>query len=160
MTVSVKIEGAEQLLRALRELPAEFVDKGGRAVRAGVRTAAKVVQTEVVANLDQIIAEPNVGGKDESTGLLRESIKVSKRRVPSGESYAVRVSNKRYPEEPGAESSPPTTAQVARLLEYGTEATPPKSFIRRAFEAKKEEAARVMVEDAQKRIDRIWKRAR
>jgi len=153
MKTSVRIEGADKLLKALRDLPKEFAGKGGNAVRAGVRAAAKVVQAELLTNLDQVIAEPNIGGVDESTGLLRESVRVTKRKVPNGESQIVRVSNRKYP-------SGATTAQVARLLEYGTENMTAKPFIRPAHEAKKEEAARLMVEDAQRRIDKVWKGVR
>jgi HK97 gp10 family phage protein len=158
----VKVEGADRVLKLLRDMPKEFSDKAGRAVRSSVRAAAKLIEAEVVANLGAVIADPNVGGVDASTGLLRNSIKTTKRQVRTGESYVVRVSNKKYPKRPGAEDDEQevSTPQVARLLEYGTEKSQPHPFIRPAFEAKKEEAVRLMISESEKKLQKIVDKAK
>lgn len=150
----IKLEGADRVLKLLRDMPKELQDKAGRAARSSVRAAAKMVEAEIVSNIDAIVAEPNIGGVDVSTGLLRESIKTAKRRVPKGESYVVRVSNKKYPD------SDVSTPQVMRLLEYGTENAQPHPAIRPAFESKKEDAARLIVSETEARLQKIVDKAR
>lgn len=151
--MSIRIEGADKLLAALRALPKELQQGGGNAVRNSVRKAANLVKDQVVQNLDAIIAQPNQDGREESTGFLRENIKVTRGKIPNGERFSVRISGKRYP---GHDA---TAVQVGRQLEYGTEKREALPYMRPAFEQTKEAAAMLMVNELEKRIAAIWKRA-
>lgn len=152
---SVRVEGLAGVLDALKQLPGEIVSKGGGVVKLSLRKAAKIIQAEEQQNLQRIIDEPNIGGQDKSTGLLKQNIVVSRGRMPpgvNGERVLVRVRNKSYPEQKGKGS---TTAANARRLEFGTERRRPYPFIRPAFESKKAEALEVFVTDLKARITRI-----
>lgn len=152
----VKVEGLKGVLDTLKSLPPEIVSKNGGPVRSALRKAAKVLQAEVQANLQRIIDDPNVNSDDKSTGLLMKNIVVSRSsKYRSGEMMVVRVRSKRYPDVKG---KPVTTAQVARLLESGTEKRRPYPFVRPAFDSKKEEAVQVFTTDVNKRIASIIKK--
>lgn len=156
---SVSVRGADNLIDVLRGLPAEVSKQGGNIVRTSVRNAAKIVHAAVISNLDAIIAAPNEGGVDASTGTLRDSIGVRRGKMDGGqkgERYRVSVKRGvRYPQEKG---DAVTAAQVARLLEYGTEKRAPMPFIRPAFESTKQQAAQSMVDEVSKRLDALIKR--
>lgn len=158
-SVSVKIKGLEGVLKTLNELPPEIVSKGGGPVRKALRKAAVVMQKEVKQNLQVIIAQPNVDGEaSESTGLLDQNIVITRGKGSqkiNGERYTVRVRNKAYTNKKGKRV---TTAQNARLLEYGTERRQAHPFIRPAFEAKKGEVLSTFVTEINKDIARIVKK--
>lgn len=154
---SIRIEGLQGVLATLRQLPPEIVSRNGGPVRASLRKAAQVIQREMQGNLDGIIAAQNADGESVSTGLLRKNIVITRGKRPSnGETMLVRVRNKRYPMADGRK--PVSTAQVARLLEYGTAKRAPMPFIRPAFATKKEEAVNVFTTDILKRIASIQKK--
>ena len=156
---SVRLRGADNLIDLLRALPAEVSKQGGNIVRTSVRNAAKIVQSAVLANLDAIIAEPNVGGSDLSTGTLRESIGVRRGKMDAGQKgERYRVSVKRGAKYPPEKGDGVTAAQVLRLLEYGTEKRAPMPIVRPAFEATKQQAAQSMVDEVSKRLDALIKR--
>lgn len=159
-STTVRLIGLEGVLATLQSLPPEVVSRRGGVIRAALRKAAAVIQKQEIANLEQIISVPNVGGEDRSTGLLAKNVVVSRSRPRSGtngERFLVRVRNKAYPKRsPNAKRV--TTAQVARLLEYGTEKRAPLPFIRPAFDAKKDEAVRTFVEETDKGIERAYKK--
>ncbi len=150
-----RIEGLAGVLDTLKRLPPEIVSKRGGPVRAALNKAARMVQKQVIANLDGVIAQDNAGAEEKSTGLLRKNIVVTRSsRQKFGERYTVRVRNKAYPpKSEGAKKF--TTAQNARLLEYGTEKRQPYPFIRPAFEAKKGEAVQVFADELNKRLATI-----
>lgn len=156
--LTIRVDGLGGALKTLEQLPPVVVSKGGGPVRAALRKAAVVIQKEEKLNLQKIIDEPNIGGQNESTGLLMKNIVVSRGKMPAGQNgeiYRVRVRNKRYPEQKGKGSS---TAANARRLEYGTERRKPYPFIRSAFEAKKNEAVQVFVNEVTKGIRRIQRK--
>lgn len=156
MADSVTIKGADKVLAMLRALPDEVLKKGGNAIRLGLRKGAKLIQDEALKNLDVIIAEANKDGQNVSTGRLRASVAVRKYKPTAGqkgESYIVRISNKQYPDEEYV-----STAQVARLLEYGTANRAPMPFIRPAYELKREQAAQLAVDTTSAALQRILDR--
>lgn len=153
---SAHIRGADHVLAMLRSLPDDVLKKGGGAVRAGLRDGLKVIQSAAVANLDAIIAEPNIGGGDNSTGLLRDNVVLRRAKMPAGvkgEAYRLRISSKKYPGEKGV-----TTTQVGRQLETGTELRTAMPWMRPAYEMHKEEAAQVAVDRIGARLDAILKK--
>lgn len=160
---SVSIEGLDAVLRRLKALGPEASKRGG-PVRAAVRKAAVVIQREAQANVRRIVADPNIGGSDVSTGMLEKSIKPMRAKAPQkykGETYFVTVPKRaRYP----ISTKTPTgigVATVGRILEYhehksahGTK-HPPKPWMRPAFHAKKQEAVTVMTDELVKGIARL-----
>lgn len=156
--VSFKVEGLDGVIKTLKELPPEIVSKRGGPIRASLRKAAAVIQKQEIENLRAIIAQPNLGGVNKSSGLLEKNIVVTRGRIPggvNGERYLVRVKSKTYPQKGG---KPVVTPQVARLLEYGTENQKPYPFIRPAFDLKKQEAIDIFVSEMNKSLQRILKK--
>lgn len=156
MTTSVRVEGLANVLNILRALPAEATKQGGNIVRTAVRKAGQVILGQAEQNLDAIIAAPNASGIEESTGLLRKNLVLSRGRMQEkGERYLVRVRPKRYADSKGKRV---TTTQVARLLETGTESRDAMPWLRPAFESKKGEAVEVMTREVTARLDALVKR--
>lgn len=154
----VNVEGLEEVKRRLEALPAEFASKNGGPVRVGLRKGALVIRNAARANVARIVAEPNVGGGDESTGLLEKSITVKRGRAlrnGKGERVFVLVSKRaRYPIEPRTPSGI-GVEQVGRMLEYGTSRRRAMPWMGPAFHATREEAVRVVVAEVGNAITRI-----
>ena len=158
---TVEITGLDEVLRRLRALGAEASKRGG-PVRAAVRKGAVVIQKEMQANVRRIVAPPNVGGGDESTGLLEKSIKPlrakARRDGVKGETFIVTVPKRaRYPITKKTPSGI-GVATVGKMLEYGTPKRQPMPWARPAFHAKKGEAAQVMADEVLKGIEKLEKK--
>jgi len=156
----VKVEGLDGVIKTLQGLPPELVSRRGGVIRQALRKGAVVMQKQVIANLQAIVAAPNVGGEDRSTGFLEKNIAVTRGKPPAGqngERYLLRVRNKAYPKK-SPKAKTVTTAQVARLLEYGTERRQPYPFIRPAFELKKQESLDTIVAESIKGTERALKK--
>ena len=156
---TVRVEGLNGVLDALRSLPGEIVSKNGGPVKLALKKAAEVLRDEARGNVRRIVSEPNAAGLDESTGLLEKNIVATRGKPPqgkNGERYLVRIRRKRYEEKEG---KPVVTPQVGRLLEYGTDTRQPMPWLRPAFDAKKGEALRVFVDEMQKRTAAAIKKA-
>lgn len=158
---TVSIEGLDDVLRRLRALGPEASKRGG-PVRAAVRKGAVVIQKEAQANVRRIVATPNIGGGDVSTGLLEKSIKPirmkGKRGGEKGESFLVTVPRRtRYPISKRTPSGI-GAATVGKMLEYGTPKRQPMPWMRPAFHAKKGEAAKVMADEVLKGIEKLEKK--
>lgn len=157
---TVRVEGLDTVMRRLKALGPEASKRGG-PVRAAVRKAAVVIQKEAQANVRRIVAIPNVGGGDESTGLLEKSIKPMRQKARKdgvkGESFIVTAPRRaRYP----ISEKTPTgigVATVGKMLEYGTSRNRPHKWMGPAFHAKKSEAVEVMRDELLKRIDKLEK---
>lgn len=154
---TVTIEGLDDVLRRLRALGPEASKRGG-PVRAAVRKGAVVIANEAKANVRRIVATPNIGGSDVSTGMLEKSIKPIRAKTPEryrGETYFVTVPKRaRYAITPKT----PTgigVATVGKMLEYGTSKRKPMQWARPAFHAKKQEAVTVMTDELVKGIARL-----
>jgi hypothetical protein len=151
--IEVRIEGLGPLLETLKALPPEIVSKRGGPVRAGLRKAAVVVQKEYQGNIDRIATE---GETNESTGTLRRAVIVSRRKPGNfkGERFWLRV--KRGAKNP--DGVPANT--VGGVLEFGDQRVPAKAPMRRAWEAKKQQALATFLSETPKAIDAAVKRAR
>jgi HK97 gp10 family phage protein len=147
------LHGLDDVLAKLKALPPEIVSKSGGPVKTALRKGAKVIADEWKANVQRIIDEPNVGGvPTRSTGLLKGAIAVTRdsrpQRAGANERYVVRVRRKKYPREDV------TTAQVARLLEYGTEKMQAKPWAAPGYLAKRQEALDTVVRELRAGVDR------
>ena len=167
----VRIDGLSDLQKALEELPVELVSKNGGVVLAALRKAARAIRDEARANVDRIVAEQNIGGRpSKSTGALRDSIGVKRRKLESGNGERVQVgifplSKKlaatklnRRKQKVGQEYQvlPPT--YYGWFLELGTERQSPKPFMSPAFEKLKGSSVVVFRDEIAKRIKRIEKK--
>lgn len=155
---SFKVIGLEGVLKTLRELGPAAAKNGG-PIRSALRKAAVVVQKQVVANLEQIIREDNEGEKPtESTGLLAKNIAITRSKPApgqKGERFLVRVRNKAYAQKG---KKPRSTAQIARLLEGGSERMKAHPFFLPAFDATKQQAVNVIVSELPRAILSLQKR--
>lgn len=155
---TVRIEGLDEVLRRLRALGVE-AQKAGGPVRAGVRAGAVVIQKEMQANVRRIVATPNKGGGDESTGLLEKSIKPMRAKANrnglKGETFIVTAAKRvRYPIGDRNKTAIGVST-VGKMLEYGTPKREPMPWARPAFHAKKDEAVKVMTEATLNGIEKI-----
>lgn len=169
---SVRIEGLRGVLQTLRDLPPELVSKGGGPVRTALRRAAVLIQKQAQANVERIVADPNIGGREsKSSGALRDSITTRRLRMPSGqkgERYWIGIAplKRKYADTRKNRRKqrvgkfyvilPPT--YYAWFLEDGTERQSAKPFMRPAFEAKRAEAVTLFATELPRAIDRIVKR--
>lgn len=158
---TVTIEGLDDVLRRLRALGPEASKRGG-PVRAAVRKGAVVIANEAKANVRRIVATPNMGGGDVSTGLLEKSIKPlrakARRDGVKGETFIVTVPKRaRYPISKRTPSGI-GVATVGKMLEYGTSKRQPMPWMRPAFHAKKDEAAKVMADEVLNGIEKLEKK--
>lgn len=153
-----QITGLDGVLASLRALPKEVVQKRGGPVRRVLRKAANVIRDEAKQNARAIIAAPNVGGDDVSTGTLVKNIKTVKgrqHRTLNGERMLVLIPKRaRYPVTPRTPSGI-GVATVGRMLEYGTSKRRPMPWMRPAFHAKKGEAVALVERELPREIDKI-----
>ena len=155
------IQGLDGVLRKLQALPKEVTQKRGGPVRSSLRKGANVIRKQAQANVRQIVATPNQGGPDESTGTLEKSIRVIRgkpHKTLNGERMFVLVPRRRrYPISKRTPSGI-NVALVGRMLEYGTSKRRPMPWMGPAFHAKKMEAVTTVVRELNKGIDRIVKK--
>lgn len=161
MTQAFEISGLDDVLDRLQALPKEVVQKRGGPVRKVARNAVHIIRDEARRNAERIIARPNIGGRDESTGRLVKSIRTVKGRqhkTLNGERYMMLIPKRaRYP----ISQRTPTgigVATVGRMLEYGTARRDPMPWARPAFHAKKGEAVRYVQRELPREIDKIVKK--
>lgn len=158
---TVRIIGLEGVVKTLRELGPAASARGG-PIRTALRKAAKVIQQQVIANVNAIVAEENVGGlPSKSTGLLAKNIVITRGKKPAGgngETVRVRVRSKPYPKDRAGDKTV-TTAQVSRLLEGGSERlVDPHPHWRPAFDAKKKAALDVFSTELPRDIEKLRKK--
>ena len=159
--VQLKVTGMDGVLDMLKSLPAEVVSKRGGPVKTALRKGAMVIQKQEKANLLAVMQQAKDVGERHATGLLHDNIIVSRGKQPTGgngERYLVRVKRKTYPRNGNDGGDPVTTWKTARLLEYGSEKQPPRSFIRSAAATKAQEAIDTATRELTKAIDRIVKK--
>lgn len=137
---SMKIEGLEELRKALRLLPEELQKKSlGDAVAKG----ASVIRDEA-KRLAPVLKEPS---KHRTPGLLRRMIR-STRGVRNGSEAAAFVSVRRLVKKALAKAKAKTKKSGAELdpfywafIEFGTSKRKAHPFLRPAFDTQKEKAA-------------------
>lgn len=163
------IQGLDGVLRKLQALPKEVTQKRGGPVRSSLRKGANVIRKQAQANVRQIIATPNKGGRDISTGMLEKSVRVVRGRphkTLNGERMFVLVPRRRRYPITRRTPSGINVAMVGRMLEYGYDVTKrgrrfsrkPMPWMGPAFHAKKMEAVTTIVRELNKGIDRIVKK--
>lgn len=155
------IQGLDGVLRKLQELPKEVTQYRGGPVRSSLRKGANVIRDQAQANVQRIVATPNLGGGDESTGLLKESILVIRgkpHKTLNGDRMFVLVPRRRRYPITRRTPSGINVALVGRMLEYGTSKRRPMPWMGPAFHAKKVEAVTTIVRELHKGIDRIVKK--
>lgn len=160
---TIRIEGLEGVLDALRQLPPEMVSKAGGPVKLALKRAAEVILSESRANVRKIIDTPNADNDNRSTGLLLLSLQAKRSRPTQnqrGEAYMVGIKrNQKYPAFRQAKGEVTTAAQIGRQLEYGTEKRRPMPWLRPAFDAKKGQAVQMFSDELNRRtravIDRL-----
>jgi HK97 gp10 family phage protein len=144
--IEVKLYGVDNVLNLLRQLPAEVASKKGGLALAALRKGARVILREERKNLDRVTSNATTTGEQESTGLLKKSLSITRGKAPSvgnGERVVIRVRKKTYPGRQNARRET-TTIQTAQMLEYGTSRQPAEPWIRPAFKAKAEESIRTV----------------
>lgn len=153
MAELVHIKGLDELLKTLKALPPEIVSKRGGPVRAALRKAAAVVQKEAQENVDRLVQD---GETAESTGTLRKALIVSRKKPGNfkGERFWLRIKR-------GAKNPKGVTANTyGGALEFGDDRAPAKAWMRKAWEAKKEQALDTFLREIPKAIDAAIKRAK
>jgi HK97 gp10 family phage protein len=158
--LELKVTGLDGVLDMLKKLPPEVVSKRGGPVKAALRKGALVIQAEEKKNLLAVIARTDDQIERQATGLLLDSIIVSRGKQPigtKGERYLIRVKRKVYPRN-NNEGGDTTTLKTARLLEYGSSKQPPRPWIRPAAASKAQEAVDVTSQELVKRINAIVKK--
>lgn len=155
--ITVKIEGLEQLKKALNQLPVEIQQK---ALRSAVSASAKVV-------VDAAIAKAPAG----DTGNLKKAIYRYRSRSGSGtgrETYlvGVRKGKKAYANTKrnrrlnrvGKKYTVEGEAYYWRFLEFGTAKMQAKPFLRPAFEGSKTKILEIMKQRLSKAIENQTKK--
>lgn len=153
MAELVHIKGLDGILKTLKALPPEIVSKRGGPVRAALRKAAAVVQKEAQENVDRLVQD---GETAESTGTLRKALIVSRKKPGNfkGERFWLRIKR-------GAKNPKGVTANTyGGALEFGDDRAPAKAWMRKAWEAKKEQALDTFLREIPKAIDAAIKRAK
>ena len=144
-------------MATLKSLPPELVSKRGGPVRTALRKASMEMVNEARANVDRIIAEPNLGGEmTQSIGHLRKNIITARdSKMRGGERYYVRVRRKAYPDNRAGGKS---ANAVGALLESGTEKRRPMPWMRPAFDAKKHTVLATFTTEINRQLNRIVKK--
>lgn len=156
---TVRVEGLRGVLDTLKALPPEIVSKAGGPVKLALKRAAELIRDEAKSNVRRIIDTPNVGGGNDSTGLLLLSLQAKRgrmRRGVNGESFVVSIKRgQKYPDFRQSKKGDLTATQIGRQLEYGTERREPMPWLRPAFDSKKQEAVDTFVREVTTRAQRI-----
>lgn len=167
---TVTVTGLRETMEALDTLRQQISATGAKVknanpLRAALRQGANVILNAARANVDKIVAEPNMGGPDISTGTLRRAIKVRRPnrrywRAEHAELARVYVDHKiRYPIERAGKKYNRAN-DIAMMLEFGTEKRAPMPFMRPAFEQNKAAAAETFRAEFEKRVQQLIDRYR
>ena len=154
------LQGLDDVLAKLKSLPPEIVSKRGGPVRKALRKGANVIRNEWQQNIRAIVAQPNEGDITyESTGLLEKNVVVSLDskpwRLKANERMVVRVRNKRYPLRSPGQKQAASTAQVARLLEWGSEDIAPRHWASKGFMSARQKALNTVVSELNSEIAKV-----
>lgn len=170
--VELKVTGLDGVLDLLKKLPPEVVSKRGGPVRAALRKGALVIKKEAQANVRKIVAEPNIGGRNDlSTGELEKAIRVNRGKVPPGfkgekaivwlgkvtRKYANTKHNVRK-QRVGQSYDLEPPQFYGRFLEYGTSRMRAHPWLRPAAETKAQEAVNAITKELVNRLNAIVKK--
>lgn len=168
----VKVLGLTGVMDALRELPPEVISRRGGVIRPALRKGGAVILAQAQENVQRIVDEENLDGRFVSTGLAKQSLKIKRTRPlggANGEAFIVAVKTAKYVGRVMNRKSKKTgkntgkqadlrTNDVLFMLEAGTERRRPMPWMRPAFEAKRDQALAVFVDETHKGLERVRKK--
>lgn len=145
-----RVEGLEDLAKALREMPKDVRQNG---LRAGLRAGAREIQKEAQ------------GRAPVDTGRMRDNVYIKRIRelvteLSEGWFVGVRMGPKRRKDKATGKVTKDYSndAWYWRFVEFGTRHIPARPFMRPAFEAKKEAAVEAIAAKLKQRIEAWGKR--
>ena len=148
---SVKIEGLDELARALKELPQRVARNG---LRAAVYAGARVIRDE--AKLKAPVAIAALGPDQPPPGTLKRSIimkQIPELSGPQKQTFFVTVRHGKKYRKQGKKENLSQDAWYWRFVEFGTVKMSAKPFLRPAFEGKKLEAVDAIKDRLSERIE-------
>lgn len=137
-TSEVRIEGLEELARALKELPKRVARNG---LRASVHAGAKVIRDE--ARLKAPVATQVFGPNQQPPGTLKRAIimkQISEKSDAQKQVFYVAVRRGKQYRNQGKKGTLSQDAYYAHFVEFGTVKMSARPFMRPAFEGKKGDA--------------------
>lgn len=143
---SVRIEGLDQLAKALKELPQRLARNG---LRAAVYAGAKVIRDEA-----KLRAPISTASFDHTPGTLRRSIvmkHIPERSSKTRQTFFVTVRHGKKYRKRGQD------AWYWRLVEFGTVKMSARPFLRPAFDTKKLDAVAAIRTRLAERIEQAAK---
>ncbi len=157
-----RVEGLDQLLKNMQQLPRELVSKNGGLVRSALFKATKLVREEVRARAPV------------DTGNLQRNVIAVRDRDPkasgASERYVVAVRKKRYTKAAKAKAVKTKKGKINyrasgdafywRFVEFGTEKSRAQPFLRPGFEAQKQPAVDTFKESLGTGISRVVRKMR
>ena len=145
-TVTIQLQGAENTLNMLMQLPPEIVSKNGGVVRKALRKGSLVTLKQAKANLQEII---NRDGLDDSTGALMKALGTQRARNPerygAGERFVVHA--RRAPKVKNV-----TPAQYGANMELGTEKQVAKPWMTPAYYSTRAQGAQTVIDESNRQI--------
>ena len=148
---SVRVQGLDQLAKALRELPQRVVRNG---LRAAVYAGAKVIRDE--AKLQAPVATGDLGANQPPPGTLKRSVIMKQITELSGaqkQTFFVTVRHGKKYRKQGKKGTLSQDAWYWRFVEFGTIKMSARPFLRPAFDMKKHEAVTAIKTRLAQRIE-------
>ena len=148
---SVQVQGLDQLVKALRELPQRVARNG---LRAAVYAGAKVIRDE--AKLQAPVATGDLGPNQPPPGTLKRSVIMKQIPELSGaqkQTFFVTVRQGKKYRKQGKKGNLSQDAWYWRFVEFGTVKMPARPFLRPAFDMKKHEAVTAIKTRLAQRIE-------
>ena len=157
-----RVEGLDQLLKNMQQLPRELVSKNGGLVRSALFQATKLVREDVRARAPR------------DTGNLARNVIAVRDRNPqaagASERYVITVRRKRQTKRAKAKAVRKASGKIDyrasgdafywRFVEFGTKDSRAQPFLRPGFEAQKGAAVDAFRESLGKGVQRVVRRMR
>ncbi len=157
-----RVEGLDQLLKNMQQLPRELVSKNGGLVRSALFRATKLIREEVRARAPV------------DTGNLKRNVIAVRDRNPqaagASERYVITVRRKRQTKAAKAKAKRKANGKIDyrasgdayywRFVEFGTSDTRAQPFLRPGFEAQKQAAVTEFKDTLSKGIARTVRKMR
>ena len=150
-TEEVRVEGLDELAKALKELPKRLARNG---LRASVYAGAKVIRDE--ARLKAPVATRQLGANQQPPGTLKRSIimkQIPEQSDAQKQVFFVAVRHGKKYRNQGKKGNLSQDAYYAHFVEFGTVKMSPQPFMRPAFEGKKNEAVDAIKDKLAERIE-------
>lgn len=145
MAETIRIDGLKELGERMRALSTEVNLK---ISKSACGKAAGVVKDQAITNAPRYPVAHKLEGVVVEPGNLKRNIVVKKIRSPLTAEYIVTVRGKKKDS---------FAARYGRLVEFGTRYIAPNSFLRKAFESKKQQAIVTMKVELQIGIEKAAK---